>query len=93
MTVLADDNTVNPFFLALNVVVVAGIALVFLLPRIRERREAEAELPTSIRPNRGGQELADVVTDWAKATGVLAADGTPDPEALAEAERSSDQPS
>lgn len=81
-TKTADDTTVNPFFLALNILVVAGIALALLWPQIRERRQADVDLPNAIRPNRPGQELTDAVTEWAKATGVLTQDGTPGEHAM-----------
>lgn len=66
----------NVPFAALNLIAVIAIAVVFLRPRLRERREAAVEVPPAIRPNRAGQELADVVTEWAKATGVLNPDGS-----------------
>lgn len=65
----------NVTFAALNILVVVVLIGVFVLPRLREHQESKAEVPTSMRPNRAGQELADVVTEWAKTTGVLQADG------------------
>lgn len=70
----------NVTFAALNIIVVVVLVGVFLVPKLREHQEAKTEVPRSIRPNRPGQELADVVTEWAKTTGVLSADGAIDPD-------------
>lgn len=73
-------------FAALNIIVVLGLIGVFVVPRYREHRESKVEVPSSMRPNRAGQELADVVTEWAKTTGVLRSDGAIDPVHAAKAE-------
>lgn len=82
----ADTSGVNVTFAALNILVVVVLAVVFLLPKLREHQESKAEVPRSMRPNRAGQELADVVTEWAKTTGVLTPDGGIDPEHAANAD-------
>ena len=74
----ADGRSVNVTFAALNIFVVAVLIGVFVVPRLREHQGSKVEVPRSIRPNRPGQELADVVTEWAKTTGVLDANGTVD---------------
>lgn len=74
----------NPTFAALNILVLAILLVVFVVPRLREHQESKAEVPRSIRPNRPGQELADAVTEWAKTTGVLAAEGVVDSDQVAD---------
>lgn len=69
----------NVTFAALNILVIAVLVGVFVVPRLREHRESKVEVPRAIRPNRPGQELADVVTEWAKTTGVLKANGAVNP--------------
>ena len=68
----------NVTIAALHIFVVAVLIGVFVVPRLREHQESKVEVPRSIRPNRPGQELADIVTEWAKTTGVLGADGAVD---------------
>jgi len=75
----ADAARVNVTFAALNIIVVVVLLVVFVVPRLKEHQESKVEVPRAIRPNRAGQELADVVTEWAKTTGVLKADGAVDP--------------
>ncbi len=70
---------VNVTFAALNILVIATLFGLFVVPRLRQHRESQVPVPRAIRPKRPGQELADVVTDWAKTTGVLRADGAADP--------------
>ncbi len=57
-----------------NALVVVGLGLITLLVRARNRRSTAVDLPASMRPSRPGQELANVVTEWALATGVLTGD-------------------
>lgn len=70
----------NVTFAALNIIVIGVAIAVFVVPRLREHQQSKVDVPLSIRPNRAGQELADVVTEWAKTTGVLQANGTIDPD-------------
>ena len=69
---------------ALNVLVLVGIGLIVAVVRFRDSRssrsgyEAAIDPPTSMRPNRPGHELAEVVTEWAQATGVLASEPSDD---------------
>jgi len=70
---------VNVTFAALNILIVAVLIGVFVVPRLREHQQSKVDVPRAIRPNRPGQELADVVTEWAKTTGVLNEDGAVDP--------------
>jgi len=74
--VCADEHRVNLTFAALNILVVLVVVAIFVVPRLREYRESKLDVS---RPNRPGQELADVVTEWAKSAGVLQADGAADP--------------
>lgn len=72
----------NPYVLALNVLVLVSIGLIVAVVRYRGsrpsrgNRDAAPDLPTSMRPNRPGHELADVVTEWAQVTGVLTTEAT-----------------
>lgn len=73
-------DKVNSTLAALNILVVAVLLVLFVLPRLREHRELRSEGPRSVGPNRPGQELADAVTEWAKTTGVLTPEGAVDPD-------------
>ncbi len=67
----ADTRRVNPVFLTLNLTVIVCVLVVVVAIRLRRPEVGDVELPSSIRPDRSGEELTDLVTEWARTTGVL----------------------
>lgn len=72
----ADHPRVNVTLAALNLAIIAAVVGFVAYRKWRERPQEDVALPSAIRPNRPSQELADVVTEWAKVTGVLSPDGS-----------------